>query len=85
MSTGFSFASCCKFRQVQSPGVRQNKLLLGDTFDRQPVLADGLDMLRPWVNQDHIEPVMREVTPGIAADRAGADHRDALAHDFLPL
>ena len=85
MSIGFSLASCCTSVRciVLRPGA--DELLLGHAFERQPVLADRLDMLGPRVDQGHVEPVMREVAAGIAADRAGADHRDALIHDLIPL
>src|SRR5204862_7154080 len=51
----------------------------------QPVLTDRLDMLGPGVAQDYVDPVMGEVTAGVAADRPGADDRDAFPHDLLPV
>ena len=38
-------------------------------------------MFGPRVDQGHVEPVMCELAAGVAADGAGADHRDALIHD----
>ena len=60
-------------------------LLRGHALDRQSILADRLDVLGPGVDQGHVEPVMREVAASIAADRTGADHRNALVHDVVPL
>ena len=71
--------------QVQRLGLRDDRFLRGDAFERQPVLADRLDMLGPRVDQRHVEPVMREVAAGIAADRAGPDHDDALVRHFVLL
>src|SRR2546428_6702985 len=43
-------------------------------------------MLGPRVDQGDVETVMREVSPGVAADRPGADDDDALVHSaMLPL
>ena len=62
-----------------------DELLLGHPLDGEPVAADRLDMLGPGIDQDDVEPVMREMAAGIAADRPGADDRNALVHDLLPL
>ncbi len=70
---------------MQGLGLGEDELFFGHPFERQPVLADGLDVLGPRVDQGHVEPVMRELAPGIAADCAGADHRDTLVHDLIPL
>ena len=70
---------------MHRPGMGEDEFLLRHPFDRQPVLADRLDMLGPRIDQDHVEPVMREMAAGIAADRARADHCNALFHDLIPL
>ncbi len=57
--------------------------LFGYAFDRQTVAADRLDMLGPGVDQRDVEPVMCEMTAGIAADCAGTDHRNTLVHDLV--
>ena len=71
--------------QMHGLGPGEDELLLGHSFDRQPVATDRLDVLGPGIDQGHVEPVMRELAAGVAADRAGADHRNALLHDLIPL
>src|SRR4051812_30961872 len=36
------------------------------------MLADGLDMLGPWIDQRHVIAGARQMTTEISADRAGA-------------
>ena len=51
----------------------------------QAVLAHMLDMRRPWVDEGHVLAGGHHMSAGIAADRAGSDKGDFLAHNFLPL
>ena len=71
--------------QVHCCGPGTDELLLGHPFECQPVPSDPLDVLGPGIDQRHVEPVMGELTAGIAADGTGADDGDAFLHDLLPL
>src|ERR1700674_2206220 len=64
--------------------MRHDGFFRSDALERQTIATDRLDMLGPRVDDRHVEPVMREVSAGIAADRAGPDNDDALIH-LLPL
>ena len=84
MSTGFSLASCCTSVRCIVFGRATTNSSWVMPFEGEPVPADRLDMLRPRVDQRHVEPVMREVAAGIAADRAGPDDDDALVLPSAP-
>ena len=73
------------FGQMHRLWPGEDEFLLGHPFDRQPVAADRLDMFGPGIDQGHVEPVMRELAAGVAADGASADHRNPLRHDLIPL
>src|SRR2546430_10816747 len=71
--------------QVQGLWPGEHEFVGGDALERQAVAADRLDMLGPGVDQRDVEPVMREVSGGVAADCAGADDDDALVHSSCSL
>ena len=50
----------------------------------QPFGADGLDLLRPGINQRHLVPGLRQERPEVAADGPGAHEEEALRRDRLP-
>jgi hypothetical protein len=55
-----------------------------DAVERQALAADGLDVLRPEVDQGDVLAGMGEPAADISAQRADADDRDSLlGHDFL--
>ncbi len=51
--------------------------------DAQAVLAHMLDMVRPRIDEGDVLAGLHHMRAGIAADRAGADKSDFLAHAFL--
>ena len=80
MSIGRSFARCCTSVRCNVFGCATTDSAGVMPSSDSPSLADRLDMLGPGIDQRHVEPVMREVPAGIAADRAGPDDDDALVH-----
>src|SRR5205823_822001 len=74
------FREVLELGQVQHLGMRHDRFFRRDALERQPIAADRLDMLRPRIDNRHIEPVMREVSAGIPANGAGPDDDDALIH-----
>ena len=68
------------FGQVQRLWPGAHEFHFADPLERQPILADRLDMLGPRVDQRDVEADMREVPAGISADRTGAEHNNPLVH-----
>ena len=64
--------------------MRNLPLFLGHPGEFQTVLANGLDIVVPEVDQRHVVPVQRKMPAHIAADGASSEHHDALTHYFLP-
>ncbi|HTW50722.1 MAG TPA: hypothetical protein VME45_02365 [Stellaceae bacterium] len=60
---------------------RLRALMVGDA---DAVAVDRRDVLGPEIDEGDVFPGLRHMCAGIAADRAGTDHDDPLAHRFPP-
>src|SRR2546430_5777627 len=52
---------------------------------RDAALADGLDLVGPWIDERHIMAGTRQERPEVASDGSSADEEQLLAHVSLPV
>src|SRR5205823_9323202 len=69
--------------QVQRGRPRLERLV--GAGDRDPVLADGLDLVAPGIDEGHVVAGAGQECPDVAPDGPGANEEEPLAHVFLPM
>ena len=83
MSTGACFARDRHFVHMQGFRMRNLPLFLGHPGEFETVLANGLNIVVPEVDQRHVVAMQRKMTAHVTADGAAAEHHDTLTHCFL--
>ena len=64
--------------------MRDLPLFLGQPGELETVLANGLDIIVPEVDQRHVVAMQRQMPAHVTADGAATEHHDTLTHYFLP-
>ena len=69
---------------MQGFRMRNLALFLGHPREFETVLANGLNIVVPEVDQRHVVAMQCKVSAHVATDGTAANHHDSLSHHFLP-